>query len=360
MSSARTLKQSWRHGIVCGGCWTLDRIKMIDRWPQQESLAVIKETDRQGGGSAHNLGIDIRKLDPSIPVEAIGMVGKDADGDFLQSTAVDHGVNVEQLHRTDKAETSYTDVMADETTGKRTFFHHQGCNNLLTPDHFDFSASQCKLLHLGLLGVHQQLDDAWGADANGWVSVLKKAKAAGLQTNVELVSIDPERIRELCLPCLPWLDTLIVNDYEIGALANIETMHAIEPAHETSGSQDNGSAPAQSKAAVPAQCVAAARQVLQLGAMSLVVVHYPAGAVCVCRDGQVTETLSVQVDSASIVNTVGAGDAFAAGMLYGLHESWSVDASLQLAHAVAAASLRSRTTVGSVESVERCLALADR
>lgn len=341
---------SSRYGIICGGCWTLDRIKMIDRWPQQEALAVITETDRQGGGSAHNLGIDICKLDASIPVEAIGMLGNDADGDFLRQSAVDSGINVDQLHRTSEAETSYTDVMADETTGKRTFFHHQGSNNLLAPDHFSFTQTQCKVLHLGLLGVHQQLDSICGDDANGWVSVLKKARAAGLQTNIELVSIDASRIRQLCLPCLPWLDTLIVNDYEIGALAEVDTISA----------SDNSAVKSeQGGGAIPAQCINAAKKVLALGSMTLVVVHYPAGAICVCRDGRVVETSSVQVDASAIVNTVGAGDAFAAGMLYGLHENWSIESSLQLAHAVAAASLRSRTTVGSVESVERCLALAN-
>ena len=346
---------SSRRGFICGGCWTLDRIKMIDRWPQQEALAVITETDRQGGGSAHNLGIDMRRLDSSVPVDAIGLVGEDSDGDFLLQTAIEHGVNVDQLHRTTDAETSYTDVMADENTGKRTFFHHQGSNNLLTPDHFNFSQSRCKVLHLGLLGVHQILDSTWGAETNGWLTVLKKAKAAGLQTNIELVSIDAARIRQLCLPCLPWLDTLIVNDYEIGALADVETMQGTERSGR--GAADGDTA-VHSGSANPLQCINAARKVLALGSMSLVVVHYPAGAICVCRDGQVLETSSVPVDSSSIVSTVGAGDAFAAGMLYGLHERWSIEASLHLAHAVAAASLRSRTTVGSVESVDRCLALA--
>lgn len=348
---------SSRCGIICGGCWTLDRIKMIDWWPQQEALAVIKDTDRQGGGSAHNLGIDICKLDASIPVEAIGMIGNDADGDFLWQTAVDNGINVNQLHRTSEAETSYTDVMADENTGKRTFFHHQGSNNLLNPGHFCFSETQCKVLHLGLLGVHQQLDGVWGEDENGWVSVLKKAKAAGLQTNVELVSIDPARIRQLCLPCLPWLDTLIVNEYEIGALAEIETLTSEQQTSDDDAG-DYKARTTEEGGVIPSLCVEAAKKVLAFGSMALVVVHYPAGAICVRRDGQVVESSSVTVDASAIVNTVGAGDAFAAGMLYGLHESWSIEASLQLAHAVAAASLRSRTTVGSVESVQRCLALA--
>ena len=39
--------------------------------------------------------------------------------------------------------------------------------------------------------------------------ILKKARAAGLKANIELVSVAPEVIRAAALPMLPWLDTLI-------------------------------------------------------------------------------------------------------------------------------------------------------
>lgn len=327
-----------RRGFVCAGCWTLDRIKIIDGWPAEEELARITGTDQQGGGSAHNVAIDLRKLDPEMPVEAIGLIGRDGDGDFLQQRAEDAGVDTAQLHRSDRAQTSYTDVMSVEGSGKRTFFHHAGANDLLNPDHFDFSATSARTLHLGLLGVHRSLDGSWRDDANGWVAVLKKARAAGLHTNVELVSIEPARNRALCLPCLPWLDTLIVNDHEIGALADMQTIA-------------NGRT-------LPDRCRAAARKVLAAGAMQQVVVHYPAGADYIGRDGDEHHAEALRVEADAIASTVGAGDAFAAGMLYALHERWPIDEALTLAHAAAATSLRSHTTVGSVASVEHCMALA--
>ena len=45
----------------------------------------------------------------------------------------------------------------------------------------------------------------------------------------------------------------------------------------------------------------------------------------------------------------GAGDAFAAGFLYGYHQGWSLDELVALAHAAAAASLRAISTTGSLE-----------
>ncbi len=329
---------STRRGFVCAGCWTLDRIKVIDAWPAEEELARITATDRQGGGSAHNVAIDIRRLDDTMPVEAIGLLGADADGDFLYQTSTEAGVDSHQLHRTAEAETSYTDVMTVGHSGKRTFFHHAGANDLLNPDHFEFASTRAKVLHLGLLGVHHLLDEPWRNEPSGWVAVLKAAQAAGLQTNIEMVSIEPARNRHLCLPCLPYLDTLIVNDHEIGALANIHTI-------------ENGET-------LPERCKEAAHKIIGEGAMQLVVAHYPGGALCVTRDGQSYHADALKIDPDTIKSTVGAGDAFAAGMLYALHENWAIDKAMSLAHAAAATSLRSHTTVGSVETVDQCLALA--
>ncbi len=327
-----------RRGFVSGGSWAVDRIKLIDQWPEQEKLARITRTDQQGGGSAHNFGVDMRKLDSAMPVEAVGLLGQDSDGDFLFEKARDAGINTRQLHRTELAATSYTDVMSVTGTGKRTFFHDVGTNDLLTPDHFDFSSTTCRVLHLGLLGIHRCLDSPWSGDPSGWVTILKKAKSAGLETNVELVSIDSDQIRQACLPCLPHLDTLIVNDHEIGAVAGMPTVK---------DSRTDRS-----------MCREAAQAALNEGSMRLVAVHFPEGAVCVTRDGDVIESTSVPVPPEAIGSTVGAGDAFAAGMLWALHEHWPTENALQLAHAVAASSLRSETTVGSVEDVDSCLEMA--
>ena len=61
-----------------------------------------------------------------------------------------------------------------------------------------------------------------------------------------------------------------------------------------------------------------------------------------------------------IKGSVGAGDAFASGVLFGLHESWPIDKSLELGVCVAAASLAHPTCSEGVTSRAECLALAAR
>ncbi|MFK7891319.1 MAG: carbohydrate kinase family protein [Granulosicoccus sp.] len=327
-----------RHGFICAGCWTVDRIKITNCWPEQEALAHIMTVDRHGGGSAHNSGIDLKKLNPNLPVSTVGVIGTDADGDFLFNQALTYGIDTVGLHRTVQCDTSYTDVITVSQTGKRTFFHYTGTNDLLTPEHFSFTDSSAKILHLGLLSVHAGMDKAISKDSNGWSEVLRKAQQSGLETSIEMVSVEAERNRELAFPCLPWLDYLVVNDMEIGALGNLPTVIA--------GQTDI------------AACIKAAENVLDKGAMQLVTVHYPMGAICVTRDRQVHNRASYDIPQSLVAGTVGAGDAFASGFLYGMHENQSIGESLTIGHAVAAASLRSPNTVDAVESLAACKAFA--
>ena len=336
--------QPARRGIISAGSWTVDRIKIVDLWPPQEHLAKILETDKQGGGSGHNLGVDIRKLDHNIPVEAIGLISSDADGEFLINIAAQAGIDTTQLQQNGTTDTSFTEVISVAETGKRTFFHYPGTNDQLSPDDFDFSKCHGRILHLGLLGVHATMDTSWQQEANGWVAVLKAAQQAGIQTNLELVSVEAHRIREIALPCIPWLNTLIVNEFELGAVAEIELCDA-------DGNID------------PAKFQQAATILFQYnekhnGSLQLIVVHSPQTAMAMAADGNITSQISFTVPAELIVSSVGAGDAFAAGMLYGIHENWTIEASLELAHAAAAASLRAPTTVGSLASVESVLQFA--
>jgi hypothetical protein len=145
----------------------------------------------------------------------------------------------------------------------------------MTPDDFDFSSTTAKILHLGLPGAHKAMDLPWQGDANGWVAVLRKARAVGLSANLELMTTRAERLAELGRPCLPHLDCLIVNDYEIGALAGRET-------RRPDGSTD------------PAAVARAIDDVLALGSMRWAAAHFPEGGVVVgcMSNGQWLSVLS--------------------------------------------------------------------
>ncbi|URK89389.1 carbohydrate kinase family protein (plasmid) [Rhizobium sp. RCAM05350] len=107
-------------------------------------------------------------------------------------------------------------------------------------------------------------------------------------------------------------------------------------------------------------CERAASSVLERSSIEIIVVHSPAGAIALPRGEPILFHAPVAVPSSEIAGANGAGDAFAAGLIYALHEAWPLIEALQLAHATAAASLRNISTTESVESWKDCLALASQ
>ena len=210
----------------------------------------------------------------------------------------------------------------------------------MTPDDFNFEGVEARILHLGLPGAHAKMDAPWGADATGWATVLKRARAAGLTTNLEMMSTTRKKLHAFGRSCAPHLDLMIVNDYEIGAFADIETR--------------------DEKGAIPAKVEEALQSALRMGPIEMAIAHFPEGAMAATRDGGRFVLGSVAIPSEEIAGVNGAGDAFAAGVLYGWHEDFAILDCLGLGHACAAASMREVSTTTGVVTVSECLAFAER
>lgn len=329
-----------REGFLTAGTFCLDRNITVNTWPEEDMVSTVMAVTPSGGGSACNFAIDMLKLDPTVPVATQTLIGDDADGDFLESVAREHGINTAGFTRTAEAHTQITDAYTSAATGRRTHILFEGTATVLSPEHFDFSQTTARFLHLGLPGIHPVMDAPWGEDANGWVTVLKAACDAGLETNLELVSTTPDALRTAILPCLPHLTTLVCNDFEIGALAKADTV--------ARGTTD------------VAAVKRAARIALQMGAMELVAVHFAAGAVLIDRAGAEIFVPSVNVPPEEHHGANGAGDAFCAGFFYGRYKGWAQEDCLRMGHAASAASLRAAGTYDAVETAEACLDLANR
>lgn len=306
-----------RLGITCAGNWIVDRVKTVDVWPQEERLANVLSETRGGGGGAHNVCIGLARMGASFPLRAVGMVGDDEDGRWLLTEAFQNRVDITALHKTKEASTAYTDVITVKATGRRTFFHSRGASRLLQPRHVEWGPS--KILHLAYLLL---LD---GIDAFA-PQLLQRARAAGVRTSIDLVSADRARFKEVVLPALEHVDYLFLNDFEAGECAE-------RALRGKDGAPDR-------------EAIREAAQALWRD--NLVVIHMPEGAFAKSREGEIWVP-SKKVES--IVSAVGAGDAFAAGMLYGLHEDWPVQQAMDLGHLAAGACLGHETTTGGLRPV---------
>jgi sugar/nucleoside kinase (ribokinase family) len=90
----------------------------------------------------------------------------------------------------------------------------------------------------------------------------------------------------------------------------------------------------------------------------LVVIHFPEGAFARTRKGDDFWQSSLKLPPDYIRGTAGAGDAFCAGVLLGLHEEWDLKRCLLTGVCIAAASLSDPTCTAGVKSLSSSLSLA--
>src|SRR5215813_126700 len=138
-----------RNGLLAGGNWIIDQVKIIDVYPQPEQLGNIRSQSQGTGGAPYNVLIGLAKSGAPFPLMAAGLVGQDGLGEQILQDCRSHNIDVRHLGRTAKAPTSYTDVMTEQGHGRRTFFHARGANALWRGEDLDFSRVKARLFHLG-------------------------------------------------------------------------------------------------------------------------------------------------------------------------------------------------------------------
>ncbi len=326
-----------RRGILAGGNWLIDHVKVIDAWPEQDGLAEVITHSMANGGGPYNVLKDLVRMKAPFPLEAAGLVGDDEDGRLILADCSNQGITTTQLHTTTKACTSYSDVMTVRGTGRRTFFHHRGANTLLEPAHFDFTSTQAKRFHLGYLLLLDKLDELDNQGLPRVVALLRRAREAGLATSIDCVSSTSASFRRTVAPALPYTDVLFANDFEAEQLT--------------------GLALGRGKELRRVSVEAAAHALAKAGVRDWALVHFPEG-VCACApSGELFWQGSVKVPSEYIIGAAGAGDALAAGVLLGLHEGWPMPRCLELGVCTAATCLFDSTTSGGVLPSDECLKL---
>lgn len=325
-----------RKGILAGGNWVIDQIKTIDNYPALEELVSITAEYNSNGGSAYNVLKDLSKLKVPFPLEGIGLVGNDSKGHFIIDECEGLSINTYQIRKTNCVNTSYTDVMSLQSSGKRTFFHWRGANALLDESHFNFLDSSSKIFHLGYLLMLDKLDIVDENGQTGAARVLKRAKDQGFITSADLVSDRSGLFKKVIPPSLPYIDFLFINEIEARMLTGFET------------TKDIGNISLD-------DCYQAVSSIIEMGVREWVFLHYQHGVIAMSSKKEVIYQPSILLPNDKIVGTVGAGDAFAAGVLMGVHEEWEIKKCLELGVCTAATCLLSPTCSDGILSYKNCL-----
>jgi sugar/nucleoside kinase (ribokinase family) len=327
-----------RHGIIAAGHWIVDHVKMIDRWPEPATLARIERRQMSNGGFAFNLLADLAALDAECPLFASGLIGDDANGKFIRERCRELHIDDAMLRTTAKFPTSFTDVMTEKNTGRRTFFHFPGTNEHLGEADLRPLAFSAKVFCLGYLGFLPELDATNTDGLNASARLLRDARAAGMTTAADLVSAPNPDLRRHLSPCLPHLDILFLNEWEAAQLLGAKPVEKLT-VHQAKD---------------------LARAVRELGVRGTVVLHCPEGVVAVLESETILAQGSVNLPGREIQGTVGAGDALAAGVLLAHHHEMPWPEALKLGVCAAAACLRSPTPSDGLLPWKQCLALGEQ
>lgn len=322
-----------RKGIIAAGNMLVDHVHQIVQWPERGWLAEIIHSERATGGAPLNFLLTLAKMHVGLPLQAVGLIGEDSDGDYIMAMLDQYHVNRQRVQRTTFAPTSMSQVMTDPT-GQRTFFHSPAANRLLDLPAFDRLDASMKIFHLGYLLLLDSLDlpdDEYGTRS---ARLLAQMREQGYETSLDLVSRkgDP-RYQPLVLPALRYVDYLVINELEAGEFSGLDM-------------RNGDDAPDIDHIAL------AASQLLAAGVKQRVVIHCPEGAWGEAPGEPGQWIASKQLEQEEIIGSVGAGDAFCAGFLYGCHEAWPLTDSIQLAHACARASLLAANAIDGAKTLE--------
>ena len=323
-----------RSGILTFGSFITDHNMAIESYPPEDMATFITSRQLAAGGPGYNIAANLRRLDPSMPVECHGLLGDDENGRVVLDALARHGISPDRMTLTRDAPQIFVQVMTSQETGRRTFFCFRGVADLLDERHVNPGASRGRIFHVGAPGLHPRLDAPHPDGGNGWTRVLAQARELGFRTNMEMASLQGEILRPIVLPCLPLLDSIVINDLEGEALSEVEIRPGGVLDWEAAGR--------------------AGRRLREMGVRQVAAIHFPEGAVAVDEAGALHAQPAVRWPDARIVSAVGAGDAFAAGLVYGLHEGWPVARGLELAVCVAAVCLESLDTNATIGTWEEC------
>ena len=215
----------------------------------------------------------------------------------------------------------------------RTFFYQGGANDTLTIDDFPegtFKGTKARIFYLGYLTLLRDLDQLIDDKRTNAAEVLKRAQNAGLVTCVDLVSIHHLEFSKIVQSAAPFVDFLIANEIEAAQAtdtkADVETLTNVKT------------------------LVQMAHKILDLGVRKAVVIHCVERVVWVDENREVFIVEIEPLRPDEIASNLGAGDAFCAGLLYGIHENRGPERAMQLGNAAAQASLKGLTATSAISA----------
>lgn len=298
-----------RIDVVCMGILVADILTSpIDRLPEPGQLASADEIFLSGGGHAHNTPISLTRLGAKVGV--MGKVGNDPFGNFLMEDLKKEGVDTSKITVSDRSETSKTIVILTLHEDRR-FIYTAGANADFGIEDIDYEyLKQAKILYVGGYGVLPKLDE------DSLVKVLKFAKENDIVTLLDVVIPHTEsNWINKCKKALKFTDFFLPNSDEAKLITG-----KTEPEEQ-------------------------AKQLLKYNPEITVIITMGGNGSLLRTKDKIIRASSYKIKA---VDSTGGGDAFSAGLIFGVMNNWNLTETLKLASAMGASAVRKIGTTPGV------------
>lgn len=326
-------------GFVIAGNMIMDILKLIPTYPTRHGLVRILEKSYSIGGLVNNVVGTLARLDGSLPIKALALIGEDTEGDMIIA-AQSKFKNVDLSLVSRRGDTPFTDVLAERDSKARTFLFYPGSEEF-DIHHVPIEALNCDIFHIGyifLLPLLDQIDPQYGTRM---ARLLHSVQQAGIRTSVDVVSEVGDRYQTLIPPALKYADYFIVNEIEAGKTAGIALRDGQERLLLDKIPEVLG-------------------KLKQMGVARWAVIHAPEGGFGLDENGNYVRLPSLRLPEGFIAGTVGAGDAFCAGVLYAAYKGCDLEDGLRYGIAAASCSLNAPGGADGVRPIGEALSLYDR
>ncbi|UOQ94711.1 sugar kinase [Halobacillus shinanisalinarum] len=253
---------------------------------------------RKVGGAELNVAIGCSRL--GLNTGWIGRLGKDEFGRFIYNFARGEGIDVSEVQLIEGYPTSlnFKEIRADGS-GKTNYYRDKSPTSTLTPESLNESFFQkARLLHI--TGVFPAIGEQNVRTIEKAVLLARKYDLKiSMDPNIRLKLWNEQQARSTLLQWMPYVDYLLIGQEEAALLfGTSDTQEIVEHIKHYNVSH----------------------LFLKLGS-----------------EGSIVWTENKQIEATSenvekVVDTVGAGDGFDAGVIYGLLNQWDPERILKFAN----------------------------
>ncbi|MBQ7566734.1 MAG: carbohydrate kinase family protein, partial [Oscillospiraceae bacterium] len=203
-----------RSGICVAGNMIVDITYPVDVMPRSGELVPITgDPIRTTGGAVNNVIVGLAKMDPQLPLQAVGRIGRDSEGE-LTKNYLGQFQNIDLSCVKEDGITSFTLVMSENITRQRTFFTFGGAGDKFCEADIDWDKITANIFHIGYILLLKTLDESDPEYGTKMARLLKSAKDHGLKTSIDVVTEAGDRFKKLVTPAMKYADYCVINEME--------------------------------------------------------------------------------------------------------------------------------------------------